>query len=90
MTNFALFQRFAFYTTLPSLVLQLLLLTLAIYAITSRGGSKVASRRGVRLDEEKDTHELTQHQQRRGPESHYDDSKTGSPRSMQEILGGKH
>jgi hypothetical protein len=53
-------QRFAFFTTIPSFVLQLALLALAFRAISSRTSS---STRGMRLDEEKN-HELVQvHQQ---------------------------
>lgn len=46
-------QRFAYYTTIPSLIIQILLLALALYAVFVAGPKS----RGLRLDEEKD-HEL--------------------------------
>lgn len=52
--------RFAFYTTIPVLILQLILLALALYAIATSGASS-QSRQGRRLDEEKlHEHELSQ------------------------------
>lgn len=57
--SIAYLQRFAYYTTIPSLIVQVLLLGLALYAIFIDGPKT----RGLRLDEEKD-HELGRvHQQ---------------------------
>lgn len=72
--------RFAFYTTIPSFIIQLLLLSVALYAIIA--GKKT---RGVKIDEEKD-HEL-------GRVHHQSlETKTDSPRSMPDsmrIMGTK-
>ncbi|EME47370.1 hypothetical protein DOTSEDRAFT_69341 [Dothistroma septosporum NZE10] len=72
--------RFAYYTTIPSFIIQLLLLCLALYAVMA-----VKKTRGVRIDEEKD-HELDQvrHQSF--------ETKTESRRSAQDsmrIIGTK-
>ncbi|KAF7194440.1 hypothetical protein HII31_04245 [Pseudocercospora fuligena] len=75
--------RFAFYTTIPSLILQLMLLALALYAIAFGSNTK----RGVRLDEEKDHHELTSNIRQ-----HSLDTKSESPRSQPDslrIMAGK-
>ncbi|EME85685.1 uncharacterized protein MYCFIDRAFT_210300 [Pseudocercospora fijiensis CIRAD86] len=75
--------RFAFYTTIPSLILQLMLLALALYTIAFGSSTK----RGVRLDEEKDHHELTSNIRR-----HSLDTKSESPRSQPDslrIIAGK-
>ncbi|KXT14125.1 hypothetical protein AC579_85 [Pseudocercospora musae] len=71
--------RFAFYTTIPSLMLQLMLLALAVYVIAFASKTK----RGVRLDEEeeKDHHELTSNIHR-----HSVDIKSESPRSQPDSL----
>ncbi|KAK4505545.1 hypothetical protein PRZ48_003508 [Zasmidium cellare] len=54
MAGLFIASRFAFYTTIPSLILQVLLLALALYAVFVAGPKQ----RGMRLDEEKEDHEL--------------------------------
>lgn len=70
-------QRFAFYTTIPSFLIQLSLLSLAIYAVVAGSAS-----RGIRMDEEKD-HELRQVRQ----ESF--DTKSEVPTKVRVMAGDK-
>lgn len=80
-------QRFAFYTTIPSFLIQLSLLALACYALTAKSATLAHKRRSViRLDEEEKAHELVERQQQSF------DTKSDSARSTPDqvrVVAGK-
>lgn len=79
--------RFAFYTTIPSFLIQLSLLALAGYALTAKSATSAHKRRSViRLDEEEKAHELVERQQQSF------DTKSDSARSTPDqvrVVAGK-
>lgn len=87
MTDILLLQRFAFYTTIPSFLIQLSLLALACYALTAKSATLAHKRRSViRLDEEEKAHELVERQQQ------WFDTKSDSARSTPDqvrVVAGK-
>lgn len=70
-------QRFAFYTTIPVFIIQLLLVSTAVYAVASSRSN--AARLGSDTEKGQSQHELGQVRQ-----ASLDTKSDGSPRSVQE------
>lgn len=87
--------RFAFYTTIPSVLIQLLLLALASYALTENSATTVAHKRRwvIRLNEGEEekgkAHELVEQRHQQSFDTKSDDGAHRSMPDQVRVVAGK-